>query len=98
MVLAGNKAKRLSSVNHTTKKIHHHHINKSAGTDMNIVLVKPPSIIIHCIANLSENLIVLGCLLNFKKIQSFTYRVRNNIIKKIFRLIYFKCIEKWLSQ
>ena len=25
MVLAGNKAKRLSSVNHTTKTIHHHH-------------------------------------------------------------------------
>ena len=27
MVLAGNKAKRLSSVNHTTKTIHHHHNN-----------------------------------------------------------------------
>ena len=25
MVPAGNKAKRLSSVNHTTKTIHHHH-------------------------------------------------------------------------
>ena len=25
MVPAGNKAKRLLSVNHTTKKIHHHH-------------------------------------------------------------------------
>ena len=25
MVLAGNKAKRISSVNHTTKTIHHHH-------------------------------------------------------------------------
>ena len=25
MVLAGNKAKRLSSVNHTTKTNHHHH-------------------------------------------------------------------------
>ena len=25
MVPAGNKAKRLSSVNHTTKIIHHHH-------------------------------------------------------------------------
>ena len=25
MVLAGNKAKRLSSVNHITKTIHHHH-------------------------------------------------------------------------
>ena len=25
MVLAGNKAKRLSSVNYTTKTIHHHH-------------------------------------------------------------------------
>ena len=25
MVLAGNEAKRLSSVNHTTKTIHHHH-------------------------------------------------------------------------
>ena len=25
MVPAGNKAKRLSSVNHTTKAIHHHH-------------------------------------------------------------------------
>ena len=25
MVRAGNKAKRLSSVNHTTKTIHHHH-------------------------------------------------------------------------
>ena len=29
MVPAGNKAKRLSSVNHTTKTIHHHHILKS---------------------------------------------------------------------
>ena len=25
MVLAGSKAKRLSSVNHIAKKIHHHH-------------------------------------------------------------------------
>ena len=25
MIPAGNKAKRLSSVNHTTKTIHHHH-------------------------------------------------------------------------
>ena len=25
MVSAGNKAKRLSSVNHTTKTVHHHH-------------------------------------------------------------------------
>ena len=25
MVLAGNKAKRISSVNHTAKTIHHHH-------------------------------------------------------------------------
>ena len=25
MVPAGNKVKRLSSVSHTTKKIHHHH-------------------------------------------------------------------------
>ena len=29
MVPAGNKAKRLSSVNHTTKTIHHHHHHQS---------------------------------------------------------------------
>ena len=29
MVLAGNKAKRLSSVNHTTKTIHHLQFNSS---------------------------------------------------------------------
>ena len=32
MVLAGNKAKRLSSVNHTTTEtIHHHHHSSSAA-------------------------------------------------------------------
>ena len=30
MVTAGNKAKRLSSVNHTTKTIHHHHHQKNS--------------------------------------------------------------------
>ena len=29
MVPAGNKAKRLSSINHTTKTIHHHHHQKA---------------------------------------------------------------------
>ena len=34
MVPAGNKAKRLSSVNHTTKTIHHHHDNIIEATLM----------------------------------------------------------------
>ena len=49
------------------------------GFLMNIVFIKPPSIIIYCISNLSENLIVLGCLSNFMK--SFRYGVWNNITK-----------------
>ena len=35
MVPAGNKAKRLSSVNHTTKTIHHHHIHLNSS-DINV--------------------------------------------------------------
>ena len=33
MVPAGNKAKRLSSVNHTTKTIHHHHHHHHASNE-----------------------------------------------------------------
>ena len=40
MVPAGNKAKRLSSVNHTTKTIHHHlhhhHVNKNFSQDVSV--------------------------------------------------------------
>ena len=38
MVPAGNKAKRLSSVNHTTKTIHHHHHHLSIITIYKVVL------------------------------------------------------------
>ena len=39
MVPAGNKAKRLSSVNHTTKTIHHHHLlNRSHKTHCTLSL------------------------------------------------------------
>ena len=34
---------------------------------MNILIIKPPSIITYCIANLSEDLIVLSCLSNLMK-------------------------------
>ena len=33
MTLAGNKAKRLSSINHTTKTIHHHHCQAQHVSD-----------------------------------------------------------------
>ena len=33
MIPAGNNAKRLSSVNHTTKTIHHHHNNPFTEAD-----------------------------------------------------------------
>ena len=34
MVPAGNKAKHLSSVNHTTKTNHHHHHHHQEGTNI----------------------------------------------------------------
>ena len=37
IILAGNKAKRLSSVNHTTKSIHHHHLLTLFDEDFPIV-------------------------------------------------------------
>ena len=38
MVPAGNKAKRLLSVNHTTKTIHHHHHHHQKFVDQNTSL------------------------------------------------------------
>ena len=40
MVLAGNKAKHLSSVNHTTKTIHYHHHNHHLSNKVSFVLRK----------------------------------------------------------
>ena len=42
MIPAGNKAKRLSSINHTTKTIHHHHHLRRAG----VFIVNPKQLAI----------------------------------------------------
>ena len=54
MVSAGNKAKSLSSVNHTTKTIYHHHHHHKTGFSINCIVcngvslplffAKPPSL------------------------------------------------------
>ena len=46
MVPAGNKAKRLSSVNHTTKTIHHHHHHHHTR-DFDLGLLPVKSYVLH---------------------------------------------------
>ena len=60
----------------------HNHENK-----FRIVFIKPPLIIIYCIANLSKNLILLDYLSNVKR-QSFRYRVWNNIIAECSTVLF----------
>ena len=60
MVPAGNKAKRLSSVNHTTKTIHHHHKNYSS-----VLVVKTFEKHLRAISSFGKNWTKIGLLQKF---------------------------------
>ena len=83
MVSAGNKAKRLSSVNHTTKTIHHHHHQEIEIE--NLVKGKIPKFNLQLYAFVSDNLIQFPV-----SDLSFDTIITNNFFRNVHRLLKLK--------
>ena len=81
MISAGNKAKRLSSVNHTTKTIHHHHHHQEIEIE-NLVKGKIPKFNLQLYAFVSDNLIQFPV-----SDLSFDTIITNNFFRNVHRLL-----------
>ena len=96
MVPAGNKAKRLSSVNHTTKTIHHHHDHQSkkefvtqymqtisCKTELNKNANKVQNISKYCKSSFEQNIFyVMGFIVILAIV--FSYQL---LFKQVFKSI-----------
>ena len=96
MVPAGNRAKRLSSVNHTTKRIHHHHhhhatkayLKNATGINTSKLAAKSDLVSLKAVVDKLDIVKLIPVPVDLSKLSDV---VKNDLVKKT---VYRKLVAK----